>query len=125
MKSISLLASLFMIGLASCGPSKNAPPNAPGETTVPPSMVEEEIVVPDDVQNALAQNTCLSCHKPDKKLIGPAYVDIAKKVSGVDEIIELIRAPKPERWPHYVPMNPVDISDEDGTLIAEWILSLK
>lgn len=124
MKSIPLFASLFIIGLASCAPSKTESTD-PGETTTPPSMVEEEIVVPENVQNALAKNTCLSCHKPDKKLIGPAYVDIAKKVSGVDEIIELIRAPKPDRWPHYVPMNPVDISDEDGKIIAEWILSLK
>ncbi len=112
-KYIAVLISI--IGLMSChsGDQKKTT-----TTDIP------RIEIPAEVQSALARNTCLSCHKADYKLIGPSYIDIAKNVSDVEQIVELIRHPKPERWEGYPMMIGFPISDKDGELIASWILSL-
>lgn len=116
-----LVAAVSLFG---CG--GNSEKTSETSNTPPPqSMVEDAIVVPDDVQAALTQNTCLTCHRVDSRLVGPPYVEIANKVNNAEEIIGLIREPKQEHWPDYPSMTGINISDEDGNLIANWILSLK
>jgi cytochrome c len=76
---------------------------------------------------ALAEkNGCLDCHKPNEKLVGPAYKDIAAKGYSVADIMKLVRTPKPSNWPDY-PEMPAMPQVPDGELkqIAEWINSLK
>ena len=80
-----------------------------------------------EIQPLLAKNTCLACHSADKKLVGPAYADVAKRNYSVAQIIALIKNPKPEHWPDYsTPMPPMpQVTAADATKIAQWIISLK
>jgi len=79
-----------------------------------------------EIQPLLAKNTCLACHTADKKLVGPAYAEVAKRKYSVAQIIALIKNPKPEHWPDYsTPMPPMpQVSATDATKIAQWINSL-
>ncbi|MEP7373161.1 MAG: c-type cytochrome [Chitinophagaceae bacterium] len=79
------------------------------------------------VKNILLKNTCLSCHNPTKRQVGPAYVDVAKRKYSVAQIMSLIKNPKPENWPDYsTPMAPMpQVSAADARKIAEYIKSLE
>lgn len=80
----------------------------------------------EEVKPLLAKNTCLACHTTDKKVVGPSYLDVAKRKYSDAKIVELIYAPKPENWPEYsTPMAPMpQVSKVDAFKIAAWINSL-
>lgn len=79
------------------------------------------------VNQLLQKNTCLTCHNPNTKLIGPAYKEIAKRKYSVAQIVQLIQKPNPENWPGYATRMPpmAHIPKTDLTKIAEWIKSLE
>lgn len=79
---------------------------------------------------ALAQkNACMACHQVDKKLVGPAYKDVAAKYRG-DKTAEAKLVKKVKNggsgvW-GTIPMPPhPQMSDADIKTIVHWILSLK
>ncbi|WP_293760911.1 c-type cytochrome [uncultured Aquitalea sp.] len=78
----------------------------------------------------LAQkNNCLSCHAVDKKVVGPAYKDVAKKYAsdkGAEaKLIAKVKAGGSGNWGP-VPMPPnAQVSDADVKTLVKWILSLK
>ncbi len=79
---------------------------------------------------ALAQkNACLSCHGVDKKIVGPAYKDIAKKYAGDKgahaRLVAKVKAGGKGVWGEIpMPPNP-QVSAADADKIVSWILSLK
>ena len=79
---------------------------------------------------ALAQKSgCIACHNVDKKLIGPAYKDVAAKYKAEKDadkkLAAKVKAGGTGVWGQ-IPMPPnAQVSDADiGTLVA-WIMSLK
>ena len=79
---------------------------------------------------ALAQaKNCLSCHSVDKKIVGPAYKDVARKYAGqkdaVDKLTSKIRKGGSGVW-GVVPM-PVNsqVNEAEARKLATWELSLK
>jgi cytochrome c len=76
---------------------------------------------------ALAQkNACVACHAADKKILGPAYQEVAKKYSGqkdaVDKLKASIKAGGMGKWgPIPMPAQP-NLSDADLTALATWIV---
>lgn len=121
----AFLSILFATMLTSCGgePEKATSPSYP--VMKKPSSAEKS-AIPSEVKSLLAKSTCLGCHKVDRKLIGPSYQDIAARDYSEEEIIALIKEPKPENWPDYPPMAPITwVADEDLATIAAWITSLK
>lgn len=79
---------------------------------------------------ALAQkNACMSCHGVDKKIVGPAYKDVAKKYAGDKtaeaKLLAKVKAGGKGVWGEIpMPPNP-QVSDADAKKIIAWILSLK
>ena len=79
---------------------------------------------------ALAQkNACLSCHGVDKKIVGPAYKDVAKKYAGDKgakaHLMAKVKAGGKGVWGEIpMPTNP-QVSAADLDKIVTWILSLK
>ena len=70
---------------------------------------------------------CLACHTKDKKLVGPAYKDIAAKYKGQDvaaKLMEKVRKGGAGVYgPVPMPPNPPDkINDADLKAAVEWIL---
>jgi len=78
----------------------------------------------------LAQkNACTACHAVDKKLVGPAYMDVANKYRGdakaEEKLQEKVKKGSVGTWGQ-VPMPPnTNVKDEDVKTLVKWILSLK
>lgn len=69
---------------------------------------------------------CLACHNAQVKVVGPSYKEVAAKGYSADQIVALVKTPKPENWPGYTPMPPMpQVPEADTKQIAEWINSLK
>ncbi|TXE13659.1 c-type cytochrome [Algoriphagus aquimarinus] len=96
---------------------------------VPAKTATVASAVPTDVEikAILAKNTCSACHMKDKKVIGPAYQDVAKRRYSDEKIVELIYNPQPQNWPDYATEMPpmAQVSKEDAMKIAKWINSLR
>jgi cytochrome c len=75
---------------------------------------------------ALAQKSgCLACHAVDKKVVGPAYQEVAKKYAGNTKPEELAKRIKSGGSGHWgpVPMPPqAALSEADAKTLATWIL---
>jgi len=75
---------------------------------------------------ALAQkNACMACHAVDKKLVGPAYQDVAKRYAGksADELAKSIKAGGSGKWGPVPMPAQAALSDADAKTLAAWILS--
>lgn len=78
---------------------------------------------------ALAQkNACMSCHGVDKKIVGPAYKEVAAKYKGDknahDKLVAKVKAGGKGAWGQIpMPPNP-QVKDEDLKEIVSWVLSL-
>jgi cytochrome c len=83
--------------------------------------------IPPNIQKLLQKNTCLACHNPDNKLVGPAYKEVMKaKKYKPEQIVQLIYKPKPSNWPGFPPMAPMaQVPKDEAMQIAVWIASLK
>ncbi|HEX5551892.1 MAG TPA: c-type cytochrome, partial [Chitinophagaceae bacterium] len=79
-----------------------------------------------EVKPLLIKYTCLSCHDPVKRHVGPPYTEVAKRKYPLDKIIGLIHSPNPGHWPDYAtPMPPMpNVPKADAQKIARWINSL-
>ena len=116
--------SFGQTGSKSTGASKSASTtkSSSGKSS---TAAAKPVAVPDDVNALLTKYTCLACHRPDTKLVGPAYVDVAKRKYTNQQIVNLIYEPKPANWPGYPPMAPMkQVPKEDALKIATWINSL-
>ena len=71
----------------------------------------------------------MSCHATDKKLVGPAYKDVAKKYAGdakaLDLLVTHIQKGSSGVWgPIPMPAN-TNVNDAEAKQLVDWILSLK
>ncbi len=78
------------------------------------------------VKPLLQKYTCIACHNVDKRQVGPAYKDVAKRNYPVDKIVQLIYNPQPQNWPQYATEMPPmpQVPKDDARKIAQWIRSL-
>ena len=76
---------------------------------------------------AKAKN-CMTCHAVDKKLVGPAYKDVAAKYKGqgdaVAKLAAKIKAGGKGAWGE-IPMPPNNVTDDEAKKLATWVLSAK
>ena len=86
------------------------------------------LAAPARADEALAKKyNCLACHAIDKKLVGPAYKDIAKKYSAADaaKLVEKVKKGGSGVWgPVPMPPNPA-VPDADLKKLVDWILKMK
>lgn len=77
---------------------------------------------------ALAKSkNCMTCHQLDKKVVGPAYKEVAKKYAAKDEAMlteKIIKGGKGNWGAVPMPPNP-KVSPEEASKLVKWILSLK
>ncbi len=77
----------------------------------------------------LAQkNNCMACHGIDKKIVGPAYKDVAKKYKGNADAVALLSKKIKDGgsgvWgPIPMPANGPKVSDADIKVMAEWVMA--
>ncbi|MEA1786184.1 c-type cytochrome [Arenibacter sp. GZD96] len=97
------------------------------KTTVTKTVAATKVLTTEEIMPLLQSNTCIACHQVNKKQVGPAYVDVAKRKYSNERIVELIYNPEPSNWPEYAtPMAPMpQVKREDALKIAAWINSLR
>ena len=80
--------------------------------------------------SALAQKSgCLACHSVDKKVLGPAYKEVAAKYKGDKsaeaKLVAKVKAGGSGVWgPMPMPPMGAQVKEADITTIVQWILSL-
>lgn len=72
---------------------------------------------------------CFACHSVDKKIVGPAYKDVAKKYAGQKDaeakLTEKVLKGGKGSWGE-VPMPPnATVKPDEADKLVKWILSLK
>ena len=87
------------------------------------------VATPAMAQLDLAKSkNCLACHAVDKKVVGPAYQDVAKKYAGdknaAATLAKRIKGGSGVWGPVPMPANP-QVSDAEAKKLAAWVLTLK
>jgi cytochrome c551/c552 len=93
-----------------------------------PSKSTKTAIISDaEAMALLKKHTCLACHAKEAKVVGPSYVDIAKRNYTDKQILALVYKPNPQNWPDYAtemaPMSHVPAGDV--LKIASWINGLR
>ena len=74
-----------------------------------------------DAEKLIQASDCSSCHAVDRQVVGPAYSEVAKRYAGqtdaMDKLTAKIRDGGGGMTPH------PDLTDEQRTEIAKWVLS--
>ena len=128
MKRIFIIFGCFLL-LMSCGGNDSSAP-----TTTEKKEAEAPVEKTDpEVQKGLeviSKSDCFGCHKLTEASIGPAYNAVAAKYkvlnqATIDSIVSQIQHGGSGKW-GTVPMAPhPQISKEDATSIAHYIMSIK
>ena len=88
------------------------------------------VAAPAMADEALAKSkNCMACHAIDKKLVGPAYKDVAKKYAGQKDaeatlVTHVIKGSKGVWGPVPMPAN-ANINEAEAKQLVAWVLSLK
>jgi cytochrome c len=81
-----------------------------------------------DLALATSKN-CMACHATDRKLVGPAYKDVAAKYAtdktAVDKLATKIQKGGAGVWgPVPMPAN-MQVNDAEAKKLATWVLTIK
>jgi cytochrome c len=80
-------------------------------------------------QDLAQKRNCLACHALDKKIVGPAYKDVAAKYAkdkdAVTKLAEKIQKGGSGVWgPLPMPPN-TTVTPEEAKTLAKWVLTIK
>lgn len=79
-------------------------------------------------QELAQKKNCLACHATDKKVVGPAYKDVAAKYAkdkdAVKKLAEKITKGSTGVWGP-VPMPPNAVTPAEAESLAKWIMTVK
>lgn len=129
-----LFSMMITAGLLACGggsetTTEESKPisNATEEPAAAP--VAEAPVAKKDGKALIEGSDCRTCHKDDTKLIGPAYMDVAKKyennLANVKMLAEKILKGGQGNWGEIPMAGHPNLSEEDATAMVEYILTMK
>ena len=94
------------------------------------ALIAAAACVPALADQALATaKNCMACHAVDKKLVGPAYKDVAAKYAGqkdaADKLaVKIVKGGSGVWGPVPMPANP-QVSEAEAKKLAAWVMSLK
>lgn len=143
---------ILLVSITACGKSEapasitenvgdiqNTPPVAQPASSIPEIVPQDKNNTAQDeaqtllIQNGLAlaqKNNCLGCHTLDKKLVGPAWRDVAKKYKGVPNIehqlIVKVSTGSVGSWGDMpMPAMAPAVKEEDIRALVKFVLSLE
>ena len=88
------------------------------------------VAAPAMADEALAKSkNCMACHAIDKKLVGPAYKDVAKKYAGQKDaeatlVTHVMKGSKGVWGPVPMPAN-ANVNEAEAKQLVTWVMSLK
>ena len=79
-------------------------------------------------QKLAQKHACMSCHQVDRKVVGPAFADVAKKYKGDAQaeanLVQAVKKGGKGVWgPVGMPPHP-QVPEADVQTIVKWVLSL-
>lgn len=80
-------------------------------------------------QELAQKKNCMACHAVDKKLVGPAYKDVAAKYAGDKDAVKklsekIIKGGSGVWGPVPMPANP-QVTPAEAETLVKWILTTK
>lgn len=132
MRMKKVLFPLLMVGLlTACG--GNSDSNAGGDKKDDKTADNSGVSSNPDYQAGIklvGKNDCLTCHKVDEKLTGPAYRDVANKYAGMPDTIvthlaNKIRSGGTGVWGQVAMTPHPGVTQEDAEAMVKYILLLK
>jgi cytochrome c len=80
-------------------------------------------------QDLAVKKSCMACHAVDKKLVGPAYKDVAGKYAGQKDAVDMlagkvIKGSSGNWGPVPMPANP-QVSEAEAKELVRWIMTTK
>lgn len=134
MKSHSFFSHVFLgvvttLLLGSCSPNAESSQSAAApvkkevlQRSGVTDKADQRQIIPPVVKSIMIKNQCLGCHRLDQKMVGPSFQEIAQRGYDEETLIALIKTPKPENWPDYPPMAPMEwIEEGDLQAMAKWM----
>jgi cytochrome c len=93
------------------------------------ALVAAPAMAADSPGLALAKKSnCMACHAVDKKIVGPAYQDVAKKYAGQKDmeakLVAKVKAGGKGVWGEIpMPPNSPAVKDDDIKTLVKWVLA--
>jgi cytochrome c len=83
----------------------------------------------EDAMQLAQQKNCLACHSVDKKIVGPAYKDVAAKYAGQKDAVakltqKVLKGGSGVWGPVPMPAN-TQVTEAQAKELVTWVLSLK
>ncbi len=129
MKTIFIAAALSA-ALFSCGGGNKKESNAAdtaAEKKEEPAAAANPLE--DKALALIGQSDCITCHKINEKITGPAYIDVAGKYenteANVSMLVEKVIKGGQGNWGSIPMVAHPNLSKEDATTMVQYILSLK
>lgn len=131
--TLFLILSAALYGCQPDTPAQQAAPQAaaPAPVAAAPAVAEVKTAPAAAPELQLAQaKKCMACHAVDKKLVGPAWTDVAAKYRGQKgaeaRLIEKVAKGGSGAWgPVPMPPNSPQVSDSEIKTLVHFILNLK
>ena len=125
-----LVAIALLVFIGAC--SSNSSDKKTDAAATPAAAPANDLSANPDYQKGIeliAKSDCLTCHKTDSKLIGPAYKDVAAKyennAANVAMLASKIIKGGTGVWGQ-IPMTPhATLSEADATALAKYVLLLR
>jgi cytochrome c len=124
MRKVFLLLAIAG-GVWSCGSNENKSATSENKTAKTDPAKHPDYQKGFDL---VGKSDCFSCHKVGEKLVGPAYMEVAKKYEGqegiVDTLAQRVIKGSVGHWGQ-VPMTPHPaLSEDDAKAMVKYILTL-
>lgn len=92
-------------------------------------MIGTPALAADDGKALATKHACMACHQVDKKVVGPAFKDIAAKYkadkAAEAKLVDKVKKGGTGVWGQ-IPMPPnAQVPDADIKAIVQWILAIK
>jgi cytochrome c len=128
LKKYFVIITALAAAIAACNSNSSSSDTSSSAATAPAN----DITTNPDYQKGLAliaKNDCLTCHKVDEKVTGPAYRDVANKYENTDANVKMLAAKVIKggsgNW-GTVPMTPHPaVSEADAEQMVKYVLLLR
>jgi cytochrome c len=125
-----LVAIALLVFIGAC--SSNNANDKKTETTATAAAPANDLSSNPDYQKGvelIAKSDCLTCHKTDTKIIGPAYKDVAAKYENTEANVNMLASKILKGgtgvWGQ-IPMTPhAALSEADAKALAKYVLLLR
>jgi cytochrome c len=127
-KYLVAIALLVFIGACSSNKSNDDKSATPAVAAAPANDLSSNPDYQKGVE-LIAKSDCLTCHKTDTKVIGPAYKDVAAKYENTEANVNMLASKIMKGgtgvWGQ-IPMTPhAAISEADAKALAKYVLLLR